>query len=76
MSATLALALPVTVFVTDRGAVTVENATRVVGMSPFSERAGRLTLAFGPGVHILEDAVDVAALDAVTASDVADCLAN
>jgi hypothetical protein len=71
---TLTLALPVTVIVTDRGAVTVENATHLCGMSPYSERAQRLTAAFGPGVHILEDRTDVAALDAATASDLTDAL--
>jgi hypothetical protein len=55
---------PITVAVSERGAVTVEVATRTVAMSPFSERAKSLTLEFGPGTHMIRTEQDVEDLPA------------
>jgi hypothetical protein len=78
MAATLALApfLPVTVAVAERGAVLIEAGSRSIAMSPFSERAKRLTLDFGPGTHVIATDVDVADLPTGVADDIADALAN
>jgi hypothetical protein len=70
----LAPFLPVTVTVAERGAVVVESATRVLAMSPFSERARRLTLDFGPGEHVIATDVDIADLPTGVADDIADAL--
>jgi hypothetical protein len=74
-TATLALALPITLDVQVNASVLVTAETRVVAMSRFSERARRLALDFGPGRHILATASDLDALDEATASDLADTLA-
>jgi hypothetical protein len=70
----LSLALPVSVAVSDRGAVLVEGGTRTVAMSPYSERAQRLTLFFGPGTHVLATADDVRDLGPATVADLTDAL--
>jgi hypothetical protein len=72
-SPTPTLPLPVTVSVAANGAVSIESPTRVVGMSPFSERAQRLTRAFGQGDHTLRTDADVAAI-ADRAADIAEAL--
>ena len=71
----LTAALPVTVAVSERGAVLIESGTRTVAMSPFSERARRLTLDFGPGTYVLGTDVDVEDLPTTVADDLADALA-
>jgi hypothetical protein len=68
---TLAPHLPVTVSVSERGAVLVEAATRVVAMSPYSERGTRLAINFGPGAHVLATDADVASLFADVVADLA-----
>jgi hypothetical protein len=72
--AVVTLPLPVTVTVGENGAVTVESPTRVVGMSRFSERAARLTLDFGPGVHVIATDTDRADLPNGVLGDLADAL--
>ena len=67
------LPLPTTVAVSDRGAVSIEHGSRFVAMSPFSERAKRLTLFFGPGTHVLT-ADTVADVSDVTVYDIAEAL--
>lgn len=67
----LSIVLPITVEVTERGHVTVsamvlgpddENrTTRVVAMSPFSERATRLARDFGTGTHVVTGTEDLPA---------------
>jgi hypothetical protein len=69
------LPLPVTITVAERGAVTVESPSRVLAMSPFSERARRLALDFGPGEHVIATATDVADLPTGVEADLADALA-
>jgi len=70
----LAPFLPITVAVTARGAVTVESATRVLAMSPFSERARRLTLDLEQGSHIFDTLDDLDDLPTGVAEDIADAL--
>ena len=66
------LPLPVSVIVTANG-VTVETATRVVGMSRFSARAQRLALDLGAGVHLIT-ADTVSDVSDVTVYDLAEAL--
>jgi hypothetical protein len=75
MSRTAALPLPLTVTVAPNGAVSIESGTRTIAMSPFSERARRLTLDFGPGTHGIATAIDVEDLPTGVADDLADALA-
>jgi hypothetical protein len=67
--------LPLTVAVAERGAVTVESPSRVIAMSPYSERARRLALDFGPGTHVIATSEDVADLPNTTFADLTDAFA-
>jgi hypothetical protein len=71
----LTASLPITVDVTTRGGVSVETATRVVAMGPFSPRAARLALEFGAGLHVIATDVDLADINDSTLADIADALA-
>jgi hypothetical protein len=71
----MSLPLPLTVNVATNGAVSIEHADGVVAMSRFGDRARRFTLDFGPGVHRIATATDVADLPAHTLADLVDALA-
>ena len=70
----LAASLPVTVTVAPNGAVTVTSATRVIGMSPFSERARFLSLMLGEGRTVVATDADADALPFGTVDSLADAL--
>ena len=74
-TATLTLALPITLEVSVNASVLLTSETRVIAMSRFSERARRLALDFGPGTHMLRTASDVTDLTASTLADIVDALA-
>jgi hypothetical protein len=67
-------ALPITVDVSEMGAVAIESGTLFTAMSRFSERAQRLTRTLGRGVHVIATDADVAALSDVTVYDIAEAL--
>ena len=67
--------LPVTVTVAENGAVTIEGPSRIVAMSRWSERAGRLSQDFGPGIHKIATEQDVEDLPIGVWADIQDALA-
>ena len=69
------LHLPLAVAVSERGAVTIDSGSRTVAMSPFSERAKRLTLDFGPGTFVFATQRDVEDLPVHTLTEIVEALA-
>lgn len=66
--------LPVTVTVAENGSVAIDHPRGTVAMSRFSPRAGRLSVDFGPGTHVLATADDILAIP-LAAADITAALA-
>ena len=69
------LPTPLTVSVSHNGGVTIDAPGRIIALSPYTDRAKRLTLDFGPGTHEIRTAQDVDDLPDGTVTELREAVA-